>query len=127
MQCSKSSARISPICADEYWCGWFDHWYDGHHTREADELAGLFRDMIDSGASLNFYMFHGGTNFGFMNGANDYGVFEPTITSYDYNALLSEAGDMTPAFYAVRKIIEDKYGALPRSLSRTAKKRLTAR
>lgn len=102
-----------PHMCGEYWCGWFDHWYDGHHTREADELAGLFRDMIDSGASLNFYMFHGGTNFGFMNGANDYGVFEPTITSYDYNALLSEAGDMTPAFHAVRKIIEDKYGALP--------------
>lgn len=47
-----------PHMCGEYWCGWFDHWYDGHHTREADELAGLFRDMIDSGASLNFYMFH---------------------------------------------------------------------
>lgn len=102
-----------PNMCGEYWCGWFDHWYENHHTREADELAGLFRDMIDSGASLNFYMFHGGTNFGFMNGANDYGVYEPTITSYDYNALLSEAGDLTPAFHAVRKIIEDKYGALP--------------
>lgn len=102
-----------PLMCGEYWCGWFDHWYEEHHIREADELAGLFRDMLESGASLNFYMFHGGTNFGFMNGANRSGVYEPTITSYDYNALLSEAGDLTPAFYAVRQINEEYFGKLP--------------
>ena len=58
-------------------------------------------------------MFHGGTNFGFMNGANYYDKYEPTVTSYDYNALLSEAGDLTPAYYEVRKMIEEKYGELP--------------
>ncbi len=96
-----------PCMCGEYWCGWFDHWYEEHHVREADEVAGLFRDMIDSGASLNFYMFHGGTNFGFMNGANYHDKYAPTVTSYDYNALLSEAGDLTPAYHAVRKMIED--------------------
>jgi beta-galactosidase len=96
-----------PRMCGEYWCGWFDHWHDMHHTREPEELAGLFKDMLESGASLNFYMFHGGTNFGFMNGANHYEKFEPTITSYDYNALLSEAGDLTPAYFAVRKVIEE--------------------
>lgn len=95
-----------PRMCGEYWCGWFDHWYDIHHTREPEELAGLFGDMLDAGASLNFYMFHGGTNFGFMNGANYYEHYDPTITSYDYNALLSEAGDITPAYLAVRKIVE---------------------
>lgn len=102
-----------PLMCGEYWCGWFDHWYEGHHTREPGELAGLFRDMVDSGASLNFYMFHGGTNFGFTNGANCGERYEPTVTSYDYCALLSEAGDLTPAYHAVRAIIEEKYGALP--------------
>ncbi|HHU84009.1 MAG TPA: beta-galactosidase [Clostridiales bacterium] len=99
-----------PRMCGEYWCGWFDHWHDMHHTREPEELAGLFKDMLESGASLNFYMFHGGTNFGFMNGANHYEKFEPTITSYDYNALLSEAGDLTPAYFAVRKVIEEYTG-----------------
>ncbi|MCQ2470538.1 MAG: beta-galactosidase [Clostridia bacterium] len=99
-----------PKMCGEYWCGWFDHWYEEHHVRDAKELAGLFKDMIDAGASLNFYMFHGGTNFGFMNGANYYDVYEPTITSYDYNALLSEAGDLTPAYYEVRKMIENLNG-----------------
>ena len=98
-----------PKMCGEYWCGWFDHWYEKHHVRDAKELAGLFRDMIDAGASLNFYMFHGGTNFGFMNGANYYDAYEPTITSYDYNALLSEAGDLTAAYHEVRKIIEQFY------------------
>ena len=100
-----------PKMCGEYWCGWFDHWGEEHHVRDAKELAGLFRDMIDAGASLNFYMFHGGTNFGFMNGANYYDRYEPTITSYDYNALLSEAGDLTPAYHEVRKIIEKFRGA----------------
>ena len=102
-----------PKMCGEYWVGWFDHWYEQHHVREPEEIAGLFRDMLESGASLNFYMFHGGTNFGFMNGANHGGKYEPTITSYDYNALLSEAGDLTPAYHAVRKIIEEFFGPLP--------------
>ena len=105
--------RGQPNMCGEYWCGWFDHWYEEHHVREAEELAGLHRDMLASGASLNFYMFHGGTNFGFMNGANHGGKYEPTITSYDYNALLSESGDMTPAYHAVRKINEEFFGELP--------------
>lgn len=103
-----------PKMCGEYWCGWFDHWYEKHHVRDAKELAVLFQDMLDAGASLNFYMFHGGTNFGFMNGANYYDAYEPTVTSYDYNALLSEAGDLTPAYHEVRKIIERFNGkALP--------------
>lgn len=102
-----------PLMCGEYWVGWFDHWYEKHHVRDPKEVAKLFKDMIDCGASLNFYMFHGGTNFGYMNGANYYDKYEPTITSYDYNALLSEAGDLTPAYSEVRKIIEERFGSLP--------------
>ncbi len=111
-----------PKMCGEYWVGWFDHWYENHHVREPEEIAGLFRDMLESGASLNFYMFHGGTNFGFMNGANHGGKYEPTITSYDYNALLSEAGDMTPAYYAVRKINEEFFGPLPPLTAKNSEK-----
>ena len=112
-----------PCMCGEYWCGWFDHWYEEHHVREAEELAGLFRDMLNSGASLNFYMFHGVTNFGFMNGANHGGKYQPTITSYDYNALLSEAGDMTPAYHAVRRINEEFFGKLPELTCKNSEKK----
>ncbi len=99
-----------PKMCGEFWCGWFDHWYDKHHVRDPKEIAALFKSMTDANASLNFYMFHGGTNFGFMNGANCYDCYEPTVTSYDYNALLSEAGDLTPAYFEVRKMIEEFSG-----------------
>ena len=39
--------------------------------------------VLKAGASLNMYVFHGGTNFGFMNGANSpQGAYTPAITSY---------------------------------------------
>ena len=102
-----------PKMCGEFWCGWFDHWYEDHHTRDPEELASCFREMLESGASVNFYMFHGGTNFGFRNGANYGGKYEPTITSYDFNALLTEAGDITPAYHAVRRVLEEYFGKLP--------------
>ena len=49
--------------------------------------------LLARGASVNLYMFHGGTNFGFTNGANDKGVYQPIVTSYDYDAPLDEAGE----------------------------------
>lgn len=112
-----------PCMCGEYWCGWFDHWYEEHHVREAEELAGLYRDMLTAGGSVNFYMFHGGTNFGFMNGANHGGKYEPTITSYDYNALLNEAGDMTSAYHAVRAINEEFFGKLPELTCKNSEKK----
>ena len=112
-----------PLMCGEYGVGWFDHWYEEHHVRDPKEVAKLFKDMIDCGASLNFYMFHGGTNFGFMNGANYYDKYEPTITSYDYNALLSEAGDLTPAYFEVRRIIEEKFGKLPELTVKNSEKK----
>ncbi len=111
-----------PLMCGEYWVGWFDHWYEEHHVRDAKEVAKLFKDMIDCGASLNFYMFHGGTNFGYMNGANYYDKYEPTITSYDYNALLTEAGDLTPAYFEVRKIIENRFGRLDKLTVKNSEK-----
>ncbi|MCQ2433150.1 MAG: beta-galactosidase [Clostridia bacterium] len=92
-----------PSMCGEFWCGWFDHWGEEHHTRSAEETLRDLVPMLELGASFNFYMFHGGTNFAFTNGANHTGAqYQPTITSYDYCSPLSEAGDMTPTFYAVR-------------------------
>lgn len=105
--------REQPLMCGEYWCGWFDHWYEPHHTRDPKEVAAVFDKMLSMGASVNFYMFHGGTNFGFTNGANEDERYQPTVTSYDYAAPLSEAGDLTPAYFAVRAVIEKHFGRLP--------------
>lgn len=99
-----------PFMCGEYWDGWFDHWGDAHHQRPTEEIVRDFKVFMDNDWSINVYMFHGGTNFGFMNGANHKGIYEPTITSYDYGALLSEAGDRTESYYAFRNILVEKYG-----------------
>ena len=94
-----------PTMCGEYWCGWFDHWYDGHHVRSAESAAKDFEEFFTADGSFSIYMFHGGTNFGFMNGANYTDVYQPTITSYDYCAPLTEAGDRTEFYYRIRDLI----------------------
>ncbi|GAA4666328.1 glycoside hydrolase family 35 protein [Frondihabitans cladoniiphilus] len=101
-----------PLMCSEYWNGWFDHWGDAHHVTPADEQARDLDELLALGASVNLYMFHGGTNFGLTNGANDKGVYEPTVTSYDYDAPLDEAGNPTAKFFAFREVF-GKYTELP--------------
>ncbi|MBR4072217.1 MAG: beta-galactosidase [Clostridia bacterium] len=108
----KAFRENQPFMCGEYWCGWFDHWGEDHHVRPADEIVSDVEDFMEIGASFNFYMFHGGTNFGFTNGANYAEKFDPTITSYDYNAPLNEAGDRTETYYRIRETI-GKYAPLP--------------
>ncbi|TCZ76124.1 beta-galactosidase [Paenibacillus albiflavus] len=103
-----------PLMCMEYWNGWFDHWGTQHHTRDAKDVAAVLDEMLAIGASVNFYMFHGGTNFGFMNGANnnDGNSYKATTTSYDYDSPISECGDLTEKYYAIRDVV-GKYLALP--------------
>lgn len=94
-----------PLMVMEYWNGWFDHWMEDHHVREAADVAGVLDEMLAHGSSINMYMFHGGTNFGFYNGANHITNYEPTTTSYDYDAPLTEWGDSTEKLEAVRLVL----------------------
>lgn len=101
-----------PKMCGEFWCGWFDHWRGEHHTRNSLEIVDEINGFTENNASFNMYMFHGGTNFGFTAGANHNPnhPYEPTITSYDYCAMLTEWGDYTPAYYAVRDLLCKKQG-----------------
>ncbi len=96
-----------PLMCMEFWNGWFDHWGEEHHVRDADDAAAVFAEMLDLGASVNFYMFHGGTNFGFWSGANCHvrDRYEPTVTSYDYNSPLDESGRPTDKYYAISEAL----------------------
>ena len=113
--------NVPKMCM-EMWDGWFDAWGDEkHHTTDASAYAGVVRDMLAKG-SLNMYMFIGGTNFGFTSGANHYETFAPDVTSYDYDALLSECGDTTEKYFAVRKVIEECTGVTPPPVPENRKK-----
>lgn len=96
-----------PFCT-EFWCGWFDAWGCGtHHTRSPQNAAEELDDMLAYGGNVDFYMFHGGTNFAFTAGANGTNNkdYAPDVTSYDFDAILSEAGDPTEKFFAIQNVI----------------------
>lgn len=93
-----------PLMCMEFWVGWFDAWGDKHHTEDPDKHAKDLREILEQG-SVNIYMAEGGTNFGFMNGANYYDRLTPDVTSYDYDALLTEDGQITEKYLAFQKVI----------------------
>jgi beta-galactosidase len=94
-----------PLMCMEFWCGWFDHWGEKHHTTAFADSAADLDALLRAGASVNIYMVHGGTNFGLTAGANDSGRYLPMVTSYDYDSPISESGDLTEKFLAFRDVI----------------------
>ncbi len=100
-----------PLMCAEYWDGWFSQWGIKAPVRDYNECVSDMKDFLEIGASVSVYMFHGGTNFGFWAGANMFDKVVYDITSYDYGAPLSEAGDRTPMYYGFRDAIIEKYGA----------------
>ncbi|MFD6431553.1 beta-galactosidase family protein [Streptomyces venezuelae] len=94
-----------PLMCAEFWIGWFDHWGEAHHVRDAADAAADLDALLSAGASVNIYMFHGGTNFAFTNGANHDHTYSPIVTSYDYDAPLTESGDPGPKYHAFREAI----------------------
>ncbi|HEM3684565.1 TPA: beta-galactosidase family protein [Streptococcus suis] len=101
-----------PLMCMEFWDGWFNRWGDEVIRRDPEELAQAVMDCIELG-SINLYMFHGGTNFGFMNGCSARGQIDlPQVTSYDYDAILDEAGNPTKKFYALQGLMKEKYPEL---------------
>ena len=103
-----------PMMTGEYWDGWFDHWGAPHTADTPDQQAKDLDWMLRQGYSVSLYMFHGGTSFGWMNGANSNGKnYEPDVTSYDYNAPLDESGHPTPKYYGFRNIIAKDTGIKP--------------
>ncbi|TCN27497.1 glycoside hydrolase family 35 protein [Mesobacillus foraminis] len=105
-----------PIMCMEFWNGWFDHWMEEHHVRDPEDVGRVFEEMLGMGASVNVYMFHGGTNFGFYNGANHIKRYEPTVTSYDYDAPLNEYGEPTKKYFLMREILTKHTGKAPLDL-----------
>jgi beta-galactosidase len=103
--------------ASEFWAGWFDHWGGPHaHTDAATQTANL-KWILEQGYSVSIYMFHGGTNFGWMNGANSSdskpAMYEPDVTSYDYDAALDESGRPTAKYFTFRDVIAQATGVTP--------------
>ena len=103
-----------PYMVGEYWVGWFDHWGGPHYVIDAGKVANELDGMLKQGYSVSLYMFHGGTSFGWMSGANwDDDSYQPDVTSYDYDSPLDESGRPTAKYNALRKVIAQDTGVTP--------------
>ncbi len=103
----------SPLMCGEFWCGWFDHWGEAHHTRDANDAAQELERILSVGASVNIYMAHGGSTPGFLAAANHDGTtYQPDVSSYDSDAPVDEHGGLTPKYHAMREVLL-RYTSLP--------------
>ncbi|MBO0475150.1 beta-galactosidase [Enterococcus ureasiticus] len=104
-----------PLMCMEFWDGWFNRWGEEIIRRDPEELAEAVGEVLKLG-SINLYMFHGGTNFGFMNGCSARGRKDlPQVTSYDYDALLDEQGNPTEKFFSVQRKIHELFPDIKQS------------
>lgn len=95
-----------PVFSSETYPGWLTHWGEKWARPDTTDLMKEVRFLLSNKKSFNFYVIHGGTNFGFTAGANSGGKgYEPDVTSYDYDSPINEQGLPTPKYFALRKLI----------------------
>ncbi len=97
-----------PYMVAEFYPGWLDHWAEPFQKVSTEKVVEQSEKYLKAGVSFSFYMVHGGTNFGFTSGANYNGEhnIQPDITSYDYDAPISEAGWETLKYKALRQLFQ---------------------
>ena len=102
----KSFQPDGPVMCAEFWNGWFDHWGEKHHHRSPDDAVKSLNEILKCGGNVSVYMMHGGTNFGYMNGANcSDREYQPTVNSYDDDAPVNEYGGLTEKYYKIKELL----------------------
>jgi beta-galactosidase len=102
------SPHTPPACG-EFYPGFFDHFGEPHQriaTERSEECVGW---MLERGISFSLYMAHGGTTWGFYAGANtDFadGHYQPTVSSYDFDAPVDETGGATEKYHRLRALLQ---------------------
>jgi beta-galactosidase len=109
---SKYNGGKGPYFTPEFYPGWLDNWGLKHNIVPVEDFIGKYDALLTDGISVSLYMFHGGTSFGFMNGANynrEYPIL-PQTTTYDYDSPLDEAGRPMPKYFRLREVIARHLG-----------------
>lgn len=105
-QAEKSDPDV-PAFSSETYPGWLTHWGEKWQRPDTNALKREVEYLLKNKRSINFYVIHGGTNFGFTAGANAFTPtqYQPDVTSYDYDAPINEQGNPTPKFFMLRNLI----------------------
>ncbi|KAI9663704.1 MAG: hypothetical protein M1821_007194 [Bathelium mastoideum] len=115
--------ELGPLLDGEYYTWAPDQWgSDNPHNTTVGNPGDVEQFVKDidyvlgnASASISLYMFHGGTNFGFGNGALWQNRTTAFTTSYDYGAPLDESGRTTDLYFTLRNTFQ-KYvanGSIP--------------
>ncbi|KAG9134791.1 hypothetical protein Leryth_001122 [Lithospermum erythrorhizon] len=84
-----------PKMFTELWTGWYTQFGGPVPKRPAEDIAfAVARFVQNNGSFFNYYMYHGGTNFG----RTGSGLF--VATSYDYDAPIDEYGLLNEPKYS---------------------------
>ncbi|MBK6936867.1 MAG: beta-galactosidase [Chitinophagaceae bacterium] len=96
-----------PAFSSETYPGWLTHWGEKWARPDTGGLKKEVEYLLKNKKSFNFYVIHGGTNFGFTAGANAFSpvAYQPDITSYDYDAPINENGEPTAKYFMLRNLI----------------------
>uniref|UniRef100_A0A0V0GCY9 Beta-galactosidase n=1 Tax=Triatoma dimidiata TaxID=72491 RepID=A0A0V0GCY9_TRIDM len=111
-----------PLVNSEFYVGWLSYWGEPFRRTEIQPIVETLDKMLNQNISFNLYMFHGGTNFGFTAGSGSSDHFQPDLTSYDYDAPITEAGDLTDKYFAIKNAIKEVYPAGGSSVKRFTEK-----
>ncbi|MCO5286088.1 MAG: beta-galactosidase [Chitinophagaceae bacterium] len=97
-----------PVFSSETYPGWLTHWGEHWARPDTNSLKKEVEFLLKNKKSFNFYVIHGGTNFGFTAGANTTSAvsYQPDLTSYDYDAPINEQGQPTPKYFMLRRLIQ---------------------
>jgi beta-galactosidase len=88
--------RTSPWFSSETWSGWYSPPFGEMNAADLNTLQRTAWKVLAFGGGGNtFYVFHGGTNFGYEG--------DTATTSYDYRAPLGEASQLRQGYFAVRR------------------------
>src|SRR6201991_4481224 len=91
----RDPARPNPWFSTEFWSVWYNGYGSG------DSAARVFgrrtwKIIARGGGGYNYYMAHGGSNFGYTNNDED-------AASYDYGAAVGQAGDLRPIYFGFKR------------------------
>lgn len=106
---AKKNDPDAPAFSSETYPGWLTHWGEKWAKPDTNDLKKEVAYLLKNKRSVNFYVIHGGTNFGFTAGANAFSPtqYQPDLTSYDYDAPIDEQGNATAKFYMLRRMISE--------------------
>lgn len=105
-EATKANPNVPSFCSELY-PGWLTHWGEKWQRPDTASLMKDVRWLMDNKKSFNFYVIHGGTNFGYWAGANAFSPtqYQPDVTSYDYDAPINEMGQATSKYTALRNLL----------------------